>query len=381
MTGARRAKGSAGETVVGQPNDLDPAATKRRTAVVFGVAAVAIVGFFVGVQPGGSSRHVVSRSLPVGISCPQAGYCMAVDDQGTAQRYTEGNWSKPQKIDTGPLNNVACTSRAFCVAVGATGDAEVYNGRSWSKPRKVDIHSAYRRALFSGPSGLGVVSCSSSAFCVAGDSLGHALVFTGHRWSEPQLIESRAATQKAQLYGTADMSALSCPLPTFCAAVTVSGRPSVYDGRSWTTRPTLEDNVAELVAQHDALPVVTSVSCPTAEFCVAVDPIGDAVVYDGSSWSDPVTIDSASAATGSRNGLSSVSCSSPQFCMAVDGHGSAVAFNGTSWAAPVSIDASLGLAKVSCAGPEFCGALDDLGSVLFYDGAHWTKPIPFDQGT
>ena len=187
-------------------------------------------------------------------------------------------------------------------------------------------------------------------------------------------------TQQAQLYGTADMSALSCATPTFCAAINVSGRPSMYNGRSWTTLARLETNVAQLVAQHDGLPAVSSVSCPTARFCVAVDPLGSAFVYDGSSWSGAAPIDSASAEIGSRGGLTSVSCPTARFCVAVDDRGSAVVFNGTVWSAPVSIDASMGLARVSCAGPGFCGALDDLGEVLFYNGTGWTRPVPFDLG-
>jgi hypothetical protein len=63
----------------------------------------------------------------------------------------------------------------------------------------------------------------------------------------------------------------------------------------------------------------TSVSCASASLCVAVDGTGNALTYNGTSWSQPQSIDP----NGSL-GLSSVSCASSTFCVAVDGNGNAL---------------------------------------------------------
>jgi hypothetical protein len=71
-----------------------------------------------------------------------------------------------------------------------------------------------------------------------------------------------------------------------------------------------------------ALPALTSVSCPTAAFCAAVDDLGEALTFDGSRWSPPAEIDSSPA--GGSGGLTSISCPTAKFCQAVDAAGSAV---------------------------------------------------------
>jgi len=67
------------------------------------------------------------------------------------------------------------------------------------------------------------------------------------------------------------------------------------------------------------------VSCPTSDFCAAVDGAsGNVVTLDGSSWTAPVTIDSK-AAHSDRGPvlmfLMSVSCASAMFCVAGDSSG------------------------------------------------------------
>ncbi len=58
-------------------------------------------------------------------------------------------------------------------------------------------------------------------------------------------------------------------------------------------------------------------SCATTTLCVAVDDNGDALTYDGSTWSAPTGIDGGHA-------LTSVSCPTANFCAAVDSAGNAV---------------------------------------------------------
>jgi hypothetical protein len=91
---------------------------------------------------------------------------------------------------------------------------------------------------------------------------------------------------------------------------------------------------------------------------MAVDYDGNALTWNGSSWSAPVLIDPIGY-------LASVSCPSSSFCVAVDWDGNALTWNGSSWSAPVSIDPNGGgFNSVSCASSSFCVAVDSYGNAV-----------------
>lgn len=122
---------------------------------------------------------------------------------------------------------------------------------------------------------------------------------------------------------------------------------------------------------------LTSVSCPTNSFCMAVDSVGNAIRYDGTSWSTPTT-------TGiGANGLNSVSCSSSSFCVAVGVHGKASRYNGATWT-PISLsNPTVGFNAVSCVDDTFCMAVGSSfsGKMYQYNGTQWTDvtanaPVP-----
>jgi hypothetical protein len=87
----------------------------------------------------------------------------------------------------------------------------------------------------------------------------------------------------------------------------------------------------------------------------------NAFSYNADTWSSAVSID---ANDGNGVGLGSVSCPSTSFCSAIDAIGNAIAFSGTTWSAPIDIDASIQLNSVSCPSSLFCAAVDDSGNVL-----------------
>ena len=89
---------------------------------------------------------------------------------------------------------------------------------------------------------------------------------------------------------------------------------------------------------------------------MAVDSFGNALTFNGSSWSAPASIDPAE--------LFSVSCPSVSFCAAV-GENAAVTYNGSSWSSPVDIDPNT-LISVSCASSSFCAATDFKGNAVTY---------------
>ena len=114
----------------------------------------------------------------------------------------------------------------------------------------------------------------------------------------------------------------------------------------------------------------TSVSCPSASFCAAVDQAGDVAMYNGSTWSTPANIDA--------NKLNSVSCPSTSFCVAVSNSGDAIKYNGSTWGTPASIDGFNLINSVSCVSSSFCVAVDFHGNALTYNGTSWSSAASID---
>ncbi len=129
-----------------------------------------------------------------------------------------------------------------------------------------------------------------------------------------------AATNLDYSQGVEDPTSVSCPSASFCMAVLGSGYAAMYDGTTWSRPVRLSSSAGE----------PDSVSCPTASFCMAVDAQdSSALLFNGSRWSSAPSLNDP--VPGAPTGMASVSCSSPSFCAAVDNGSSAFTFNGTSW--------------------------------------------------
>src|SRR5581483_2020176 len=105
---------------------------------------------------------------------------------------------------------------------------------------------------------------------------------------------------------------------------------------------------------------VDSVSCPASSFCLAVDDYGNAVRFDGHSWTAPVSVDHAFS-------QHNVSCVSATFCV-MTSYGAERVYNGTSWSSPVSLT---DWGAVDCVTTTFCVALAGT-SVQLFDGTSWS---------
>ena len=82
--------------------------------------------------------------------------------------------------------------------------------------------------------------------------------------------------------------------------------------------------------------------------------------YNGTNWSQATNVDAT--------GLFSVSCPTANFCVAVGGSGEAVTYSGTTWSQPVKIDReTTRLLSVSCPSATFCAAIDENGNALTGD--------------
>jgi hypothetical protein len=263
------------------------------------------------------------------VSCTSSSFCMAADGSGNVLAFNGTSWTSPLSIDPGNrLNSVSCTSSSFCMAADGSGKVLAFNGTSWSAPLSIDPGNQ-----------LTSVSCTSSNFCMAADTSGIVLAFNGTSWSNSESTGNLLST-------------VSCASPSFCAAVGNAGPGGsafIFNGTSWSSGDLVDPGYK-----------LHSVSCPSASFCTAGASV-NAFSYNADTWSSAVSID---ANDGNGVGLGSVSCPSTSFCSAIDAIGNAIAFSGTTWSAPIDIDASIQLNSVSCPSSLFCAAVDDSGNVL-----------------
>jgi hypothetical protein len=150
-----------------------------------------------------------------------------------------------------------------------------------------------------------------------------------------------------------------------CAVVDYGPNVFTFNGTSWS-KPSA-------IAPGSYL---QAVSCASARFCVALDREGDALTFNGSSWSMPVNAFPDGLTMG-EGGVSwpIVSCPTSNFCSAVDGAGgNVVTFDGSRWSAPVNIDPeaanSVGrpvlifLMSISCLSSNLCVVGDSIGDAF-----------------
>ena len=177
-----------------------------------------------------------------------------------------------------------------------------------------------------------------------------------------------------------DLTSVSCPTDNFCVAVGAggfgTGAPLAvsWDGVRWV-RDTVPPSPTLVVRGAIApSPILDSVSCAAGGSCVAVGSSGSEVLHDGT-WRTVAIADAKHAQ------LNSVSCWTANGCMAV-GPSTIEMYDGSSWslehAQPL---AGLSLAAVSCliaTIPDLCTAVGWAGSEQRYrpvaehaNGADW----------
>jgi hypothetical protein len=170
-------------------------------------------------------------------------------------------------------------------------------------------------------------------------------------WSAPQNVDASNL-----------LTSVSCSSSQFCAAGDNGGNALIYNGSSWSA----PDQITEGGSLY--------MSCPSSTFCVAVGSGGGVNMWNGSSWNGPSPI-------GSSDDLESVSCTSSQFCVAVDDSGNADTWNGETWTGPTAVGSDVAMTSVSCANSAFCVAVDNAGNEYTYNGDEWTGPNSIDGPT
>jgi hypothetical protein len=210
------------------------------------------------------------------------------------------------------------------------------------------------------------------------------------------------------------IESVSCSAPATCTAVgndvNTSGiqvtLAETWNGVNWQRQatPNPTDDTTSSVA-----PNLLGVSCPAANFCVAVGnyqsgfvQAGMAETWDGQQWtwqsSFPVPTDSDGWQ------LTGVSCASPHFCEAVGGYTNtdtglndtfAATWNGTAWSAQSTVNPDPNdfqfeqFNTVSCSSPTFCvawgsGNAGNPGETLAeqWNGSSWQmQTVPSSDAT
>jgi hypothetical protein len=309
-------------TTHGTPSPTTTSATSTSTSTSTSTPAVA---------GGAWSKPIVvapGAVLSV-VSCPEAGLCLVGTTGGVSYRISTGKVASLGPVVPSPspqgVSYLSCTSPAFCASGANLNQITLFNGTAWSSP--VTIPSAQ---------GFTAIDCVGTTFCMTIDGEGNSFEYNGSGWSG-----------NLGAWGAANQ--ISCVSPQFCVAA--EGGPSVWDGRTWT-----QPNDADAEGQ------LNSVSCASATFCIAVDSDGNALTWNGTSFSAPVPLATEPPLSGTdASGLTGVSCPTPTFCRAVDSIGRVFDFNGTSWTAGTLIDAGNALTGISCPTVTYCMAVDRAG--------------------
>lgn len=382
----------------------------------------------------------VSTKPITGISCAMVAgtvECYAVDSGGSVWYYNGSAWEgwtvsggsgsfktsgSYTAIDSGnTLTSISCNfalSTIFCVAVDSVGNFLTYSGgASWSST-----------AIIGGtgdppPDDITSVSCGqdkNNSLCEAVDGNGYVWQITGSAGYEgwDSGTWSTGGTYSPIDSGTA-LTSIDCPVVVgnnegVCVISDAKGNAFVLSTPS-SGSPSLTSQ------SYDPGNDTVSVGCePGVLLCDLFDGIGQVVKIDsptnGSSWSPPINLDSASlnsvscyssanciavdssgnafkgtfssgswswvkVATGDSSRYNSISCITGPFCLAVDSSGNAYyTTDGTSWSQTGSTGDSNSLNSVSCVSTSFCIAVDSAGQYLSYDEStnSWSTPFSID---
>jgi hypothetical protein len=197
------------------------------------------------------------------------------------------------------------------------------------------------------------LSCSGPSFCMAMWRGGAAAVaWNGVSWSAPVTVP-----------GAQSLEGVGCASPTFCVAVDGIGAAFYFNGSSWSE------------GSQD-WGSVTSISCPNAGFCISV--AGGVSVWNGSSWTEPQQYGTSSVLVG-------VSCPYISFCAAVDSTGQAITYNGQTWTGPQQLGSAAAIggptfSGISCSGADFCVAVNSAGEAFVWNGRAWSAAETADAG-
>jgi hypothetical protein len=338
----------------------------------------------------GNAENANLSSVLYGVSCVSASFCAAVGafvrggglNQSLVETWNGSSWTGVTFGAGDRLSGVSCVSATSCIAVGYTQISsagspvkqtvvESWNGTSWTGVTSPDTGD--------GDNVLAGVSCLSATSCIAvgsertsnpGNLQTLAESWNGTAWS---IVPSPSRPGTSLLSGVSCVSASSCTAAGSSTATAKAVKKTLiesWNGTTWSIATSPNNPTG-----HPSY--LSSVSCPTATFCIAGG--SQAQVWNGSTWSIVYSLGRYTSGAG----LSGVSCLSATECLAAGwsrdssliDHPLSYTWNGTAWAAapapghPVLQDT---LSGVACVSASFCTAV----------GTHTSGPFrPFATQT
>jgi hypothetical protein len=260
------------------------------------------------VQDGGLSYEPGTDPDPTsilqGVSCaPGTHFCMFIDANGGGFTYNNGNFGTRADFDGDvELDSISCPTSSLCMAIDHNNTVFKYSSGSWNGGTPLTVPST--DGSFTN---FVNVSCVSSAFCVALASTDSGLVsytWSGSAWS--------SASSPFDVLGNHAVS-LSCTSTTFCLETDDVGNADVFNGSSWSS-PHQVDN-------FNSEPVLYSSCVGTS--CVALDFFDNFYrTSDGTTWTSAVNIHSSTGISG----VGSLTCATATLCVAGDGVGDATTY-------------------------------------------------------
>ena len=272
------------------------------------------------------------------------------------------SWSAaaPAADSSRDLVGVSCASTSFCAAIDSVGDVITSSAPTTPTSWAQDTATGITHTVTS-------IACPpGGTFCVAGESAGDIA------WST---TPSGSWTQETVDSGHT-VESVSCPTTGLCVAVDNDGNAissSAPTTNGWTP------------ASIDGGTTLDAISCPTAALCAAVDASGNVLTStsptSGQAWKSASLTDVA---------LDDISCDASGLCVAVDGSHDAFATADASaapliWSQIYSLDTSNSLKAVSCIDSGLCVVADSGGYVYSSDDVTaatptWSGPTPIDAG-
>jgi len=279
-----------------------------------------------------------------GISCPSASVCFAVGSNSSGNALVEqttdagSQWVSDTSGVTGlGLDAISCADPDHCVAVGGESLGGII-GPSNAVLVTSDGGTTWQASTVPSVDGyLTSVSCPDAEHCWATSAVGivgtstvivstdGGTSWTDLNWSAPPLPDSQSDLMSSQL------TSIDCTTTSDCLAVgqatynTTLVPPLENQGVVSTTNDGGQTWHTQLISAN----VITGISCPSADDCVAVgqDPVTAGhdsaysayriVTHDGgATWTVSTLSAGAQLAQGNNPAINAISCSDASHCVA-----------------------------------------------------------------
>jgi hypothetical protein len=321
-----------------------------------------------------------------GISCPSSSTCFAVGSNSTGNAFVEqttddgGHWTADTDGVTGlGLNAISCADPVHCVAVGGVSLGGIISPSNSVLVTTTGGQTWEASTIPSVDGYLTSVSCPDVEHCWATAAVGIVGVstvaattnggvsWTVLRWSAPPPPANESGLMSSQLDAVACTTTLHCVVVGEAMYQTAFPQSSENQGVISTT----SDGGQTWQSQLVSAPVVTGISCPNTQDCVAVGQDSSYQVSSadgGATWTVSTLASGTQIVAGNAPLINAISCSGTLRCIAVGEYVPsenatyetpvlATADGGTTWSSQASNPNDVDLQAVTCVTSSSCWAV------------------------